>query len=55
MSDNGSVIPIAHAGGGDELLLALVPVLVFMAVFRLVRGPGQEAVRQPQGKESASR
>jgi hypothetical protein len=32
------VIPLGHAGGGDELLLVLVPILVFMAVFRLVRG-----------------
>jgi hypothetical protein len=33
------VIPLAHAGGGDELLLVLIPMLVFMAVYRLVRGP----------------
>lgn len=30
---------LGHAGGGDELLLALVPMLVFMLVYRLVRGP----------------
>jgi hypothetical protein len=30
---------LAHAGGGDELLLALIPMLVFMLVYRLVRGP----------------
>jgi hypothetical protein len=30
---------LAHAGGGDELLLALIPMLVFMLVYRMVRGP----------------
>lgn len=30
---------LGHAGGGDELLLALIPMLVFMAVYRIVRGP----------------
>lgn len=33
------MFPIGHAGGGDEMLLALVPLLVFMIVYRLVRGP----------------
>jgi hypothetical protein len=34
-----SVLPLGHAGGGDEMLLVLVPLLVFMIVYRLARGP----------------
>jgi hypothetical protein len=30
---------LAHAGGADEMLLVLVPFIVFLAVYRLVRGP----------------
>ena len=40
---DGVIALLAHAGGGDELLLALVPVLVFMSVYRLVRGPEEPA------------
>jgi hypothetical protein len=32
------VTPLAHAGGIDELLFTVVPVLVFVLVFRLARG-----------------
>jgi hypothetical protein len=34
-----SVLPFGHAGGGDEMLLVLLPLLVFMIVYRLARGP----------------
>lgn len=44
------MISIAHAGGGDELLMVLVPTLVFMAVYRLVRGPGPEGPPEKQGR-----
>ena len=30
--------PLAHAGGIDELLFAVVPVLVFVLLFRVARG-----------------
>jgi hypothetical protein len=45
---------LGHAGGGDELLLALVPTLVFMSVYRLVRGPNQdEGDRSPSSDGTA--
>jgi hypothetical protein len=45
------MLPLAHAGGADEMLLVVVPFFVFMAVYRLVRGPlpedGQSAKEKP--------
>jgi hypothetical protein len=45
------MLPLAHAGGADEILLVLVPFLVFMIVYRLVRGPiPTEQTRPPEGR-----
>jgi hypothetical protein len=33
------MVPLAHAGGADEMLLVVVPFVVFLAAYRLVRGP----------------
>jgi hypothetical protein len=45
---------LAHAGGGDELLLTLIPVLVFMLVYRLVRGPlPAPAAKDPERRSPA--
>jgi hypothetical protein len=33
---------LAHAGGFDELLLFLVPVVMFIVVFRLARGRSED-------------
>jgi hypothetical protein len=46
------VLPLSHAGGGDELLLVLLPMLTFMVAYRLTRGPLPEEHRPPAaGKE----
>jgi hypothetical protein len=42
------MVPLAHAGGADEMLLVVVPFVVFLAVYRLVRGPLPEDVRTPK-------
>jgi hypothetical protein len=33
------MVPFGHAGGSDEMLLVVLPIFVFLAVYRLVRGP----------------
>ena len=33
------MVPLGHAGGGDEMLLVLLPLLAFMITYRLARGP----------------
>jgi hypothetical protein len=42
------MLPLAHAGGADEMLLVVVPFFVFMAVYRLVRGPLPEDSKEEQ-------
>jgi hypothetical protein len=48
------VAPLAHAGGIDELLFAVVPVLVFVLVFRVARG-NRDREDDEEGRPAAGR
>jgi hypothetical protein len=44
---------IAHAGGWDELLMGVLPVLVFLVVYRAIRGRASEP--EPKPRQEARR
>jgi hypothetical protein len=44
---------LAHAGGIDEMLLVLAPTIIFLLLYRLIRG--REEAEEPEPSEEDRR